>query len=268
MPSKAVDTVFLMPYTLNELKLLAFVVLFKSKRRNSMFHFQEKYHNLAKELGISKNTAKKYIIQLKNLGLIKPTNGRESIIKLTDCIKVLLGKENSDYRAFKYVRFMRGYNYPTLSFKEVYKAIQIGIVKLNINQQEYWNSKVLKAKESLLKNRITASELRSAKAITKRLGLPNISALQCINDGDYVAKTGRNHLSRLLGCHSSTGSKRLRIWAKEYIIERKVIYKDLGIISTHATFDLLKNKYSKLFTNKSGMFYVILGSTVSFIEAI
>lgn len=233
-----------------------------------MFHFQEKHHTLANELGISKNTAKKYINQLRNLGLIKPINGRESIVKLTDCIKVLLGKENSDYRAFKYVRFMRGYKYPTITFKEVYKAIQIGIVKQNIYQQNYWNNKVLKAKESLSKNRITASELRSAKAISKRLGMPNISELKCINDEDYTAKTGRNHLSRLLGCHSSTGSKRLKFWAKEYIIERKVIYKDLGIISTHATFDLLKHKYSKLFTNKSGMFYVILGSIISFIEAI
>lgn len=255
---------FFMSYTLNELKLLAFVVLFKSKRRNSMFHFQEKHHNLAKELGISKNTAKKYISQLKNLGLIKPINGRESILKLTDCIKILLGKENSDYRAFKYVRFMRGYNYPTLSFKEVYKAIQIGIVKLNINQQEYWNSKVLKAKQSLLKNRFSRGTLKSAMSIAKKLGMSSTTDLQSINDTDYKAKTGRNHLSKLIGSSSSTGAKRLSKWAKENIIKRLIVRKELNVVANNATFDLLKHQYSKLLVNKQGLFYIICGSYITF----
>lgn len=230
-----------------------------------MFHFNEKHHTLAIELGISKNTVKKYINELRSLGLISLINGREAIVKLSDCIKVLMGKEHSDYKAFKYVRFKKGVEYSSLTLKEISKKIQIELVRLNISQQNFWNNKILEAKKLLSKNRIKSSEVRRIKAAAKKLGSSNdTSILKRINEGDFKAKTGRNHIAGIIGCSASTGAKRLSKWAKDNVISRTIIRKDLNIVASHAAFDELKDKYSKLLVNKQGSFFVILGSHIEF----
>lgn len=251
-----------MHINLINIKLLAFVVLFKKYRRNSLFYKNEKKYLTAKALGISPATFSKYVVEIKKIGLITEHPGCLKLAKLTTCIQTLTGRFNNDFSAFKYVRFFAGVDYENVNFKSICQQINIQIVKLNITSQDY-KVNIIKSAISILKsNRFQKGKTQLLKKASAIVG--GMSKLKSIDPKLLHNKTGKYHLSKLLGCSPSTGLNRLRSWSKLNLIKRTIVKVNLNIKANHSTFDLLKDKYKYLLINSKGDYYIQAGSTVYF----
>lgn len=157
---------------------------------------------------------------------------------------------------------MSGVNYKEVSFKSIYQQIQVQLVKLNIDSQNYYNNKIKSAKVLLETNRFSSGKASLLKSASALVG--GMSELQSIGFSGLHAKTGKYHLSKLLGCSPSTGLNRLRKWKTNNIIERTVVKVNLNIPASNAAHDLLKNDYKHLLINGSGKYYIQAGSIISF----
>jgi hypothetical protein len=245
---------FSMGISLDNIKLLAFVVAFKRHRRNSIFYRNERKYLTAKIIGVSVNTFSKYFLRLKELGLLSESNGVIVISKLSECIKLLLNKEGQEFKAFRYAAIPKQGTY-----KGIYASIQKEIFKLNISSQEYRISRILRAKNLLEANRNNVREFNFVRRVQSQYG----GKLSSINESNLYPKSGKFHTSKLFGCSPSTGLKRLRNWNRDGIIKREVVTKELLHVN-HASFDLLKQHYKHILINHTtGKFYAQVGSKVS-----
>lgn len=254
-----------MSINLENIKLLAFIVLFKKHRRNSLFYKNEKKYLTAKKLNISVNTFSKYLIRLEELGLITKHSGCLKFAKLKTCIEILLGKKDKEMKAFKYVRFKAGVNYKKVSFKEIYERIRFVIFGQNVSNQEYHIGLIKKAKEIISRNRINKAKMEFLKSMYKKLGLKSVWSLSNFEMKDS-AVSGKYHCAKIIGCSDSTGLRCLRLWNKKKLISREVIFKKISHSISFPAYDELKKVYSNVIVDYSNnTFRTCLGSKVKIV---
>ena len=238
------------------------MIAFKRHRKNSIFYSKERKYITARQIGISVNTFSKYLDKLTKMGLIRTlSNGCKIFDKLSKCIKSILGKEDKSFKAFRFVSFKKD-----ASFKAVYASLQAEILRLNITHQEYRNGAILRAKQAFSENSINKGDWVNIRQVSKQLGFERVDQVLSIDESKHRSKTGKNHLSNLLGCSPSTALKRLRNWHRDGIINRTVVTKEL-LPANPGSFDLLKSEYNYLLINRNtGMYFAQIGSTIEFLK--
>jgi len=259
-------------------RTLAFITLIKLERRNSVVDKQAHLGDFSSKIGISYNSYKKYRRICLNLGLLKVVKGHDVYVGIQRCIEVLgLPKIN------KHVHFFNKCKHTKIDFITIYNTI-VKAITLNNFQQQKFNankSKDLKRVTKLIrKNRNIASakDRMTVKCIAKNARYHNLSTLEyCdsillkeIKTTEDSIKTGKYHLSKLLGLSPSTGINILKSMVKDNTVKRTVIKFNISKLDyTNDSFDYLRNTYPQFTiipysSNKS--FNVYKGSRIELLS--
>jgi hypothetical protein len=185
--------------------ILAFVCVYKRHFKNSIIHNPNELiiSKLAKQLGCTSKKIKKYIELLCAKNLVIKRGNSYQIVSLGKCINALINKEKQGY----YVRFFthlksKEFILPiTAKCKDYKNLIEQELVKLNFNLQ--------------LHKQYVASD-NTKHCFEKRV------ALQGQSKANFGAKTGAYHLSSVIGCCPTTSQRRLKKWAENKLIVRKL----------------------------------------------
>ena len=235
---------------LDSYKLLAFVCAYKARFRSSVAKQGIKAYVLAGKLGMSTVTYKKYLGLLKERGYI---NQYGAIIKLSKIVDDLFPS-----KANKHLHFFKGKERKP-DFKYYYELIKYAFAERNFNQQEYFIEKNYKLRKAL--DRFIGKQ--QYKHALKRFGVDCLEKLvQCLNAQEENVRTGKYHLSKLLGCSSATASLLLRKWHDQEKYERVVNTQFIPMFVCHESFDLLKSMGFKFILPSKGGFLVSLGSYI------
>jgi hypothetical protein len=259
-------------------RTLAFITLIKLERKNSVVDMEAHLGHFAAKIGISYNSYKKYRKICLELGLCKIENGHDRYIDIQQCIQVLgLTKIN------KHVHFFNKCKHADRTLIGVYDTIIKGITLNNFKQQQHNTNKnkdLKRVTKLIRKNRNIASAKDRAmvKHITKNARYHNLSTLEyCdsillkeLQPTEDSIKTGKYHLSKLLGLSPSTGINLLKDMIKDNTVKRTVIKFNVSKLGySNDSFDLLRAKYPKFTVlpysgNKS--FNVYKGSRIELIS--
>lgn len=236
-------------------KILAFVSLFKKHRKNSIIFKDESNIELAKKLGISYNSFKKYYSYCISKKILTPYGDNLQFVKLTK-VFFILGLELNKYHVFHWKR------YEELNIKNIYNEIQEQILLLNFKQQQFRLKKKKKEIDTILAvENSKKSHPKKVKSLIKKYG--SFSKAKSSISKKYANSivSGKFHTSKLIGCSPSTGLNILRRM-NNVSIRRTIISEKLNIPYTFTSFDNLKKDYLIIPSEKKKCFFVSKGSTV------
>lgn len=237
-------------------RLLAFVVCHKARRRNSCIYGHEKKYILAKELGISVNTYSKYLSECLRLQLCRRSGEGYVFNGLKFAITALFGDCLSDY---KYVRFFRGIDQKK-DFNTILERIKFAVAECNFKRQQYRIKEITDVVEWL--NRPNKeNKYNKAKRIASKLGCSISEITRISKKLSLYIKTGKKHLSNLLGCCTASATRYLHKWDGVFI-KRTNIFKSFDIVINEETFQIMNNTFNhvKVIGNK---FKIDIGSKVT-----
>jgi DNA-binding Lrp family transcriptional regulator len=240
-------------------KILAFVVLFKKHRRNSLWFKEDSFTTIAKKLGLSYNTVKKYYTYCVSNKIIVPYGEHLQFVKFTKILQIL------DLDITKYCIFFKWKYYKELSFKEIYKTILYEKVLLNFKHQNHEINKKKKIISRIIRiENSKKTHPKTIKSILKRFG--SISKAKRSISKNYKSRirTGKNHLSNIIGCSPMTALSILKKMDKDKIIERTVIFERTEIPYTFTGYDELKNSQNHLIvpSPRKKCFFLSKGSII------
>jgi hypothetical protein len=258
---------------IKNINLLAFICCIKARRSDSCLGKNDKSYKVAREIGISSVSFNKYLKRLKDIGLFNPVNN--SIVKFTKCLEVLFPDVEFVKRAerkkgmqiyYKIVYYIKIFKYrnKNVCFKTFKERIEYALVEANYRQQEFITGKfnVLNAVRG---NCLKTGDKKKLDKLKKFHGVDNIKDLECISLKAGIIKTGKNHLSSILGCSASTGSNRLRKWAKEGRFKRKIISEIIdGIPVSPIGLETVKQQYGNNVVIVKGKYVRYIGSVITF----
>lgn len=193
---------------------------------------------LAKQLGISYNSFKKYQKLAIENGLLQQCGMHLQAIKLVEVIKRLnlnIDKYNLFFRWYKYTKKPR--------FKDIYDQIVKSIILKNYRQQEFH---ILKKQNqlSILSNDCTQEgKLKVVKSLCKKGGNFEQGVTCMLEDIERGIVSGKNHVGALIGYSGTSGARWLRKLVREGNITRKIIKTFLRLPFTHCGFDTAKAQY-------------------------
>lgn len=230
-------------------------------RRNSLLYTKDRLVLLAKNIGVSLNTFKKYLKKCSDLGLLVPFNNSRKFQKLSVCIKTILPELN-----FKKFRFVRFFCKTLTTVKSIYEQIRYSVFVSHAKTQQH-NINRKTAIQSLNSNRTTHSQMKLLKRIAKKQGC-EVGSLVSLSKCNEEIVTGKYHLSNIIGCSPSTASKLLIRWHCREAIKREIVEVGIKCPVTHDHFDALKSLgYTHVLVSKdmSG-FKCKIGSKVSIVR--
>lgn len=251
--------------------IISFVILLKLHRRNSCIYSHDNQKELAKNLGISYNSYRKYKKICIERGYLKKMGSHLQAIKIRTIIPDL-GPDTD-----KYQRYFTEFKYEKISFKAVYNQLVKSFILLNYERQEFKINQSKNILEKIDNNRKLMTKSQKGKITTfikkaAKSGLSFDEYRQCILSRiEKGIISGKNHVANLINYSSTSGLRWLRKLEKEGIIDRKVkkLYLD-GSLS-HELFDYYKAKYKHSFVipcRYLNKFMVILGSSICLKEPI
>lgn len=255
--------VFFVLIGLQNINLAAFVCAFKAHRRNSLVYSKDRAYKISKALGISANTASKYMARLKELGIIQPFHSCYRMIALKDILPILFPDYfTKEKHFFNHIRFFGGLE-KKANFKYYKSQITFAFAETNFNQQQYFITKYQFLNEAGC-NRFHRN-MKRLRALYKKHGVNSLQALQRIIRPQKDIVTGKFHLSGLIGCSPSTAASLLRNWTLAGRIKRKIVVDFVKTSVSHAAFDSLKalgNKFIHPSSTGNG-FFVNKGSIIT-----
>lgn len=265
-------------------KILAFITLFKRKRRNSLIYSGETIKQLHHNTRINQNTLRKYITLCEENGLIRQHGKHRCFIKLTQAIEKLVG-----LKKFKHVYFEGG------DLMTIYKNMVDAIVIKNFLQQDFRRVENIELKEVAIsvmkKDKPFFKQLKKVKCEDHRKQLvksynKNVKKLIKMTQ-EWNAKkgtrkgtiafcksfsskpnkpvcSGKNHVAKLTGMTPSTGRNILKRMHKSGKIIRAVIKKDTELKSSCHNMEKLQSRFRNVIpSKKTGTLWLSIGSEVS-----
>lgn len=187
-----------------------------------MIYSWEKKYKVADQIGVSVNTYSKYLRECIEMGLLIKLGSSYQFINLSKIIKILF----THVREWKHCRFFTGVD-NKLDFKSIYERVRFSIAERNYKQQEF----------NIKRSRVM--EEYSVKSMRR-----------------YIV-SGKKHVSDLLGCCQSTGTKLLRKWNKERLFYREVITRVFNCPVNVVTYDILKENGYRPYVYKGNWVHTI-----------
>lgn len=215
-------------------KLLAFITLIKKHRINSMIYSCESKKVLAKELGMSYNTFKKWFeIAVEEGLLIKKGNHHQAINLVHTILHLGLRK-----KLWKYHNFCYSWNYEKLTFKNVYDRIITSIITNNYEQQAFIieRNNVLFGFNSNSKKKSNYIRAIYKKALKLETSTEQLLQYTKENKINKIV-SGKFHVAKLIGLSDSSGLRWLKKLHKRKIIKRKVEIKFIPSVTTFEDYD-------------------------------
>lgn len=240
-------------------KILAFIVLFKKHRKNSLWFSNETYSDISKKLGISYNTLKKYTLFCKEKNLLIPYGDHFQFVKLTSAIDILKLDLN------QFCSFYKWKHYEKLDFKIIYNEIIHSRLLLNFRTQQFNISKKRKFAEKVKQIENSKKTHPSVvKSIIKKFGSVRKAKSSISKNFTEQIITGKNHIAKIIGCSTSSSKNILRRMCKQKLIKRTVICQRLKTPFTFTGYDNIKQKNLCIVPSKKDKcFYASRGSVVS-----
>lgn len=201
-------------------RILAFVLLLKKYRGNSVILSSENKLFMSKKLGMSYNTYSSLLKESLELGIIKSSGDNFQVIGLIDSIgKLELLQYITVHQDFYKRAYFQFKNYKQV-YEELVKLVALHNYKMqayNIEQKEILFSK---NKEDRFKRK------KILKKCCKKAAKDGISTDAYLTNLRVNRKrnivSGKFHLGKILGYSSSSGSNWLRKMHNEATITRKV----------------------------------------------
>ena len=149
-------------------------------------------------------------------------------------------------------------------FKYYYNLIKFAIVKVNYDQQEHRIKKNIVI-EDLRANRFNVVSRRKINALMKKHNATSVTDLLSIVKTRKHIVSGKFHVSKLVGCSPSTGSRLLRAWDKAGIIYRQIASSIVKAFVCHDSFDAIKKAgHNYIYPSKDNSgFWVTKGSVIT-----
>lgn len=216
-----------------------------------MLYNNERTTNVAKSIGISYNSLRKYIdLCLERDLCFYTSTGHLQFRKLSTAINVLLSDDTKNMKECSKIEFFKGFN-ELKTVKDFQRAIEFAHLKRESDKQLYCIERIRTTYLQLKGiHVIKAGKLKTKLSkLKKKYGLPDYNSVselitRLFHKSAKKVVTGKFHLSNKIGFSPSTSSKRLKYWHKTNLIKRKVINVDTGFKSCHHSFDLIKEQYS------------------------
>lgn len=250
-------------------RILAFIILLKKLRRNSCIYHIENKKTLAKEMGISYNSFKKYLLEAVKAGVLIQDGETLRAMHFVGCIHTL----GLQTRIKRHEDIFKNFNYEVLNFKNVYEQVVFSVALRNFKQQAY----KIERNDLLLSNPIDdctqKAKRKALKALMKQAekdGVTTDSKLSYIKKNrTKVIVTGKYHVSNIIGCSPQSGLNWLKKMHNKKIIKRRVNTRFIkGTSNPEQYQDLINNiKEGKVipvrggFRNTKGSVIKILNST-------
>ena len=239
--------------------------MLKINRVNGMLYKKEALHKISSDLGMNFRTFKKYFDKCVSLGFIKHQGTHFQAASYSQLIKIwedpFLNTEDhtlQDRKQQFFLRHLYVFNKTSYkkrpTFKDVYNQIIDSVIIKNFKQQEY---KINQEKEKIsVYKRTKTSRLGSNKGdnrkqLTALKALAKDAAKAKMSTDDYVKsmsgrdnyiKTGKTHISKLIGMSASTGKRRLKSLEESKKIKRERIVENTNLPGLHECFDVLRSE--------------------------
>lgn len=188
-----------------------------------MYAFEKKYL-LAKEIGISVNTFSSYLKYCLDKGYAVKKGDTIHFVKLRKIIIDIIGIKK--FNSYRHVRFFKHCATEGMNVAAIYEKIKWGMAKLNYNQQQWHNDRLQKAYD-LSQNCQNQKSVNFILKIAKYYyGVRSYEKFKSICDGkEFHVRTGKCHVSKILGSSYQTGARLLRSWTKDGLITREIVKK-------------------------------------------
>lgn len=268
-------------------KILAFITLFKRRRRNSLIYSGESIKQLSINTGINQNTLRKYITLCEEKSLIRQHGEHRCFIKLIDAMNVLgLDRKNMKHVWFKGNEFMTIYkniaegimmkNFEQQSFRREQNIELKEIAKSIIKKDKPFYKELSKVKDEDHRKQLVKSYNKGVKKLIKmgkkknvEKGTKKSTLAFCKSFSSKPNKpicSGKNHVSKLTGLCPSSGRNILKRMNTSGKIKRTVIKKDTELNSNLHNMEMLQSKYRFVMPSKStGTLWLSIGSEISLI---
>jgi hypothetical protein len=203
-------------------RILAFVLLLKKYRDNSVILSSENKLFMSKKLGMSYNTYSSLLKESLELGIIKPSGKHFQVIGLIDSIGKL---ELLEYVTVHQDFYKRAY-FEFKNYKQVYEEL-VKLVALHNYKMQAYN---IEQKDILFSKNKEDRKKRNKilKKCCKKAAKTGICTDDYLKNLKVNRKrnivSGKFHLGKVLGYSSSSGSNWLRKMHNDETITRKVNY--------------------------------------------
>lgn len=245
-------------------KLIAFAALLKSKQKNSIIFVNDGDVAIAKKLGLSFNTFKKYknLCIVNDLFVISKCNLQMK--SLPKIIKAL----GLDDVIHKHIRFT---STESLTLRMYYNRILKAILMNNFRQQEFNRCRVIERRNVLVQTMNGHNLGKKEKALFRKLvkeskGNFQTYSKRVIKSVSKNVVSGKNHASALIGMSASTGIRTLKRMDREGDIKRQVISVKSNAPYSFEGYDNLNKTEGKsgvLVPSPSNKcFYISVGSSI------
>jgi len=249
----------------------------KRRRINSCIYSKDKAYIVAKDIGMSPTTYKKYLNKIKDLGLYNFENN--SIVSIPKCLEILFPEINfikkiirtkgvRNYeRVVYYIKFFKYCNKAT-DFKGFKDRIEFALAEANFRAQQYIAKKFEIVELIKNANRLQRVDLRRLKSLKKFHGTDDLKVVENIARKSNTIRTGKNHLGKILGCSPSTGLQRLRKWNQQGRFKRTIIivYFHMHVCEESERFIKSKSKKYKHLIPISSGYKCYIGSKIELHE--
>lgn len=246
---------------LKKYKILAFIVLVKKHRKNSIFFQGENQIDLAKQLGISYTSFKKYKTYCIENGILVEYGVHQQFIKLTKAIELLKLDVN------KYHKFFSWKHYTSLTLKNIYEEIVQELLLVKFKQQQFRIDK--KQKELSKVQQVENSKRtdpRKVKPLLKKYGSIEKAKSSISKNFTNSIVSGKNHVASIVGCSPATGKNLLKKLHNKNVITRTIVFEKLNYEYNTYSFDMIKatnKQWTIVPSTKNQCFYLSKGSLIS-----
>ena len=243
-----------------------------------MLYKQDSLVKLATSLKINFRTFKKYLNKCIELGMIKSQGEHLYVINYRDLIKNWCGIDSEHNKKLQkffthvFIFNKTDYGKKNPSFKDIYNQIIDSVIIKNFQQQEYKINKQKKTLDLYQKSSkegchpTSKREYKLLKSLVKEAAQRGLTTEQYIKriskKTDWYIKTGKNHISKLIGMSSSTGQIRLKKLQKENKIQREIILVNTGLPVIDECFQILKKETKHLIVPKGNVLFISKGSRI------
>jgi len=233
----------------------------KHHRGNSCIYAFEKKYILAKKIGISVNTFSSYLEYCLKKGYAVKKGDTIQFIKLIKIITDIFGYKRLN--SYRHVRFFKHCATEDMNVSSIYEKIKWEMAKLNFNQQQWHNDRLQKAYD-LSQNCQKQKSVRFIQKIARKYyGTSSIEDFKSICDKKkFIVRTGKCHVSKILGSSTQTGARLLKLWTKDGFITREIVRKFYKVFLDEELEDILETRYTHVLPCSSG-YQCTLGSIVS-----